>query len=166
MSRTDALELEYVKLWQQCQINPSAVNDVKFYADKIQQHQAIYESVSDITGVPWYVIAVIHGLESTFNFKTHLHNGDPLTARTVGEPAGRPEQGNPPFTWNESAIDALIYDRATGVKFWTLANTLKFLEGYNGWGYRIGKGRNTTPPCRSPYIYSHTNHYIKGKYTA
>ncbi|WP_234419880.1 peptidoglycan-binding protein [Nodularia spumigena] len=41
-----------------------------------------------------------------------------------------------------------------------------FLERYNGWGYRTGKGRKTTPPNRSAYIYSGTFHYDKGKYVA
>ena len=35
------------------------------------------------------------------------------------------------------------------------------LEGYNGWGYRDVK-----PPISTPYLWSFSNHYAKGKYVA
>ena len=45
----------------------------------------------------WFVIAAIHGLEASFNFRAHFHNGDfPLTARTRQVPAGRPAVWLPP----------------------------------------------------------------------
>ena len=66
-----------------------------------------YDQVANATGVPWYVIGIIHEMEGGLNFTTHLHNGDPLTRRTVQVPAGRPPTGMPPFQWEESAIDAL-----------------------------------------------------------
>ena len=47
-----------------------------------------YEPVSAATGVPWYFIAAVHLRESTFKI-AHLHNNDPLTARTVHVPAFR-----------------------------------------------------------------------------
>jgi Putative peptidoglycan binding domain len=103
-------------------------------------------------------------MEASFDFNCHLHNGDPLSERTIEGPAGRPEKGNPPFTWEESAIDALKYDGALEIRNWSLPTIFFFLEKYNGWGYREGKGRATTPPCRSAYIYSGSNHYEKGKY--
>ncbi|MBD1809687.1 peptidoglycan-binding protein [Microcoleus sp. FACHB-SPT15] len=43
---------------------------------------------------------------------------------------------------------------------------LWYCERYNGWGFQTGAGRNTTPPRRSPYLWSKTNHWIKGKYTS
>ena len=57
--------------------------------------------------MPWYVVGLIHTMESSGNFAAHLHNGDPLSARTTHVPAGRPKAGAPPFTWEESATDAL-----------------------------------------------------------
>jgi hypothetical protein len=33
-------------------------------------------------------------------------------------------------------------------------------------GYRTGAGQATTPPRRSPYLWSMTNHYIRGKYVS
>lgn len=126
------------------------------------KNRARYEAVAKETGFHWCVVAVIHSLESNQNFTTHLHNGDPLTARTVQVPAGRPIKGEPPFTWQESAIDALKgYSAPEG-----LEDTLEFLERYNGLGYRYGAGMNTTPPKTSPYLWSGTDQYIKGKYVA
>src|SRR5262249_52736757 len=63
--------------------------------------RARYESVSHALNLPWYLAGIIHGVETGFDFRTHLHNGDPLTARTVHVPSGRPLEGNPPFSWEE-----------------------------------------------------------------
>ena len=92
--------------------------------------------------------------------KCHLHNGDPLTARTVHVPKGRPENGSPPFTWEESAADALDYDKLTNNSNWTVAGIAYAIEGYNGWGYR-----NYHSDVKSPYLWSFSNLYIQGKYT-
>jgi lysozyme family protein len=120
-----------------------------------------YEAVAEATLVPWYVIAVIHQMESNCNFGTHLHNGDPLTARTTRVPKGRPVTGNPPFTWEFSAIDALGFDK---IDCSSLGAILDSLEKYNGLGYRNGAGKGTTPPETSPYLWSFTDQYLKGKY--
>jgi lysozyme family protein len=161
---TDELRKEYRTLYASAQIRASRVETMKWYTNKIQRAQARYEAVSGQTGVPWWVIAVIHMMESSGNFGTHLHNGDSLNARTVHVPAGRPKNGHPPFSWEESACDALGYDGATGIKEWNLETTLWFLEAYNGWGYRTGAGRATVPPERSAYLWSYTDHYIRGRY--
>ena len=114
-----------------------------------------YAEVEKRTGVPDVVIAAIHGLESGGDFNTHLHNGDPLTERTTHVPRGRPKDGEPPFNWVDSACDALT----TRWVDWSIPGMLYFLERYNGWGYRQ-HGIN------SPYIWSGTNQYTKGKYVS
>lgn len=159
------LKDEYLQLWDTCQIKAEKVDSVNVACASILANKTRYESVSKVTRVPWQVIAVIHRLEGGGNFKTHLHNGDPLNARTVHVPSGRPKSGNPPFTWEESAIDALTGDDRFKGKQWGIAETLHFLEGYNGWGYRTGAGQATIPPRRSSYLWSFTNHYQSGKYT-
>jgi lysozyme family protein len=164
MELTEDLKNEYLDHWTNYTINSTFVSALKHCADEIEKHRTIYEEVSKETGVPWYVIAVIHSMEASFNFGKHLHNGNPLTARTVDVPKGRPKKGTPPFTWQESAIDALSYDGATSIETWNIPIMFWFLEGFNGWGYRTGEGRNTTPNFRSPYIYSGTTYYEKGKY--
>jgi lysozyme family protein len=166
MELTKVLQKEYEDSWQDCQYDESYVSDIRQAAEQMLLNKSRYQKVSGITGVPWYVIAVIHSMESDCDFKTHLHNGDPLSHRTFHEPKGRPTRGTPPFSWEDSAVDSLEFDRALGIKFWNLETLFWFLEGFNGWGYREGEGRNTIPPCRSPYIYSGTTYYKSGKYIA
>src|SRR5690606_7467709 len=91
-----------------------------------------YKAVEAASGVPWHFIAVVHNMESSQRFDRHLHNGDPLTARTVQVPKGRPQTGNPPFTWEASATDALAFEGLGAGTDWSLAGTLYRLEAYNG----------------------------------
>jgi lysozyme family protein len=105
------------------------------------------------------VISVLHNLEASGDFSRHLHNGDPLTARTVHVPAGRPRSGQPPFSWQESAVDALEYDGLTSVTDWSIEHLAYLFEGFNGWGYRLYH-----PHVKSPYLWSFSNHYTRGKY--
>jgi hypothetical protein len=97
-------------------------------------------------------------MECNFSFKHHLHNGDPLTGYTVHVPANRPKVGHaPPFTFEESAVDAIKLMKYDQVTNWSLSFILLKLEGYNGFGYNR-KGIHT------PYLWSYSNHYTKGKY--
>lgn len=109
--------------------------------------------------IPWYFIACVHYLECSFSFRKHLHNGDPLTGYTVQVPAGRPKVGHaPPFTFEESAVDALKLMGFDKVRSWILPFILRKLEAYNGFGYFKYHKMN------SPYLWSFSNHYTKGKY--
>jgi len=150
---------EYRALWDGMTINKGHAVAVLATARKIAKHREDYESVSRETGVPWYVVGIIHAMECTdFPAMTqHLHNGDPLTARTKLNPSGRPKAGNPPFTWVESAIDALRYDKLDKVTDWSIEQMCWTLEFYNGPGY----ARRGTP---SPYLWSFTNQYDRGKF--
>jgi len=118
-----------------------------------------YKIVEAATKVPWYVIALIHGMEADFAFNCHLHNGDPLSARTIHVPRGRPAEGEPPFKWETSAADALSYDSFLSWSDWSIAGICYKLEGYNGWGYRAHH-------INSPYLWSFSNNYERGKYTS
>ena len=157
---TTKLSNEYQELFASAVVNPAKQAAVKVMQDKITANRLRYEQVEQATKVPWFVVATIHSLEGSLNFKTHLHNGDPLTARTVHVPKGRP-LGKPPFTWEESAIDALQFDGLTTVTKWTLPMILFKLEGFNGFGYRTRH-----PEVLTPYLWSFTNHYQKGKFVA
>lgn len=134
------------------------LNAVESVAKKALSFKDRYNTVASQTGVPWGVIACIHYREANFNFFTHLHNGDPLSARTVHVPKGRPVSGTPPFKWEFSAIDALRYDGLDKVTDWSLNSTLYQLEKYNGFGYREYHNMN------SPYLWAGTNWYTQGKY--
>ena len=156
---TPTLRYEYEDLFRTCQIKPTCAAEVERTVNRIASGQARYDVVSAATGVPWHFIGIIHSLECDSSFKLHLHNGDPLTARTVNVPKGRPKTGQPPFAWEDSAKDSLDYEGFSDQKDWSLAAMLYRFEAYNGWGYR-GKGVN------SPYLWSFSQHYSKGKYVS
>ncbi|MBP6823766.1 MAG: hypothetical protein KA368_19605 [Acidobacteria bacterium] len=158
---TPKLKKEYEDLFATCVIKPEKQSSVVKLVGRIAANQTRYETVEKLTGVPWYVIATIHSLEGSLNFNTHLHNGDPLTAKTTHVPKNRPPVGSPPFTWEESATDALTFDNLAAVKTWNLATILFKLEGFNGFGYRTKH-----PTVLTPYLWSFSNHYIKGKFVA
>lgn len=158
MPQLDAkLRKEYEGLYKSMKVNPGREAAVKKIADAIKASQTRYEAVATSTKVPWQVIAVIHNMEASLSFTKHLHNGDPLTARTVQVPKGRPLTGQPPFSWEVSAEDALAYDKLTNWTDWSIAGTLYKLEGFNGFGSR-NRGINT------PYLWSFCQHYTKGKF--
>ncbi len=148
-------------------IKPEKMAEVEAAAKRISQNKPRYEAVSLTlaTGMPWWFVAIVHFMEGGGKFTRHLHNGDPLTARTVNVPKGRPVLGKAPFSWEESAIDAINYMENRN-KFWKaskgkwdLESCLLKFEAYNGMGYRT-KGIN------SPYLYSYTQFYTVGKYAA
>lgn len=148
----------YSKLWNSIQIRDSWQDRAKRAAHLVLQGKERYKDVSHSSHVPWQLIGVIHLLEGDCSFRTHLHNGDPLSGRTRHVPKGRPVHGEPPFQWEVSAIDALSYD---GIKppLETIDEQFYALERFNGLGYRK-KGIN------SPYLWSGSNHYLRGKYIA
>ena len=156
---TQDLRNGYDTLFANCTVLPGRAGNVAQFIGTLMNGAAMYQNVAAATGVPWYVIGLIHGLESNFNFSTHLHNGDPLSARTVHVPRGRPPSGSPPFTWQESAADALDFDHLSGWPDWSVAGICYKLEGFNGFGYR-SHGVN------SPYLWSFSNNYTRGKYTS
>jgi lysozyme family protein len=161
VSFTPGLRKEYEALFNSCSILPDKLTEVAAVIEKLRENRQRYEKVGDQLGIPWYFIAVIHNMEAGLNFARHLHNGDPLTARTVHVPAGRPKKGTPPFTWEESAVDALSLRGLGAVTDWSLAGTLYQIEGYNGWGYRLYHTH-----VHSPYLWSYSNLYTSGKYVA
>ena len=158
---TESLKQEYRGLFDTCVIKRNRKPEVDTIVEKIVKNQKRYETVAEPLKIPWYFVAVIHSMESSMNFKTHLHNGDSLKKRTVHVPAGRPKSGSPPFTWEESAKDALKYKKLDKWDDWSISGILYKLEEYNGWGYR-----KYHPDVLTPYLWSFSNHYTKGKYVS
>jgi lysozyme family protein len=156
---TTKLRGEYQLLYESCAIRPERLPAVDALARKIRANRARYEAVGGPLGIPWYAVGLIHAMEASLNFGAHLHNGDPLSARTVHVPAGRPKTGTPPFTWEQSAADALATQGFGSWKDWSVPGILFKLEGYNGFGYR-----QFHPDVLSPYLWSFSNHYTRGKY--
>jgi lysozyme family protein len=153
------LRQQYEQLFESCVVAPAHRAAVAATDAQLKSHQPRYQSVGGPLGIPWYVVGVIHAMETGIDFTRHLHNGDPLTARTVHVPAGRPPTGEPPFTWEESATDALTYQGFAAWHDWSVPGILYKLEAYNGFGYR------QHPECGfTPYLWSFSNHYTRGKY--
>lgn len=155
---------KFADLWSTCTL----IQDGPLYADSFTaaafaiNNKDRYLSVGQPIGVPWWFVGAIHrresdGFESGYCWRTHLANGNPLTARTVDVPRGRPIKGNPPFTWEEAATDALVYEGFGEIEDWSVESALFHWEAYNGWGY-FNRGKP------SPYVWSGTNHYERGKY--
>jgi len=147
----------YDSLFASCRVRPQHLDTVAWYVRKLREGERRYRSVGDALNIPWEFIGIIHGLECSFRFDQHLHNGDPLTRRTVRVPAGHPRQGTPPFTWEESAKDALKFKSYHLQSDWSAAAMLYRFENYNGWGYFY---RN----MHSPYLWSFSQHYTRGKF--
>ena len=158
---SSALAAEYRRLYKSCEIESEHFDEVDSIVSEILAHRSRYEAVAEIVGIPWYMAAAIHSMESGLDFSRHLHNGDSLQFRTIHTPAGRPKRGEPPFSWEESAIDALKLRGLQRVRNWTLSRILYELEGYNGWGYRLYHQHVLTP-----YLWSGSQCYHSGKYIA
>lgn len=129
-------------------------------ADQLVGARARYKAVEARTGVPWFIVAVIHQRESSGSFAGVLHNGEKIIG--TGKLTKLVPKGRGPFTsWEEAAVDALIncHPYAARNMDWSPGGALALLEQYNGLGY-FNKG------IPSPYIWAGTNQYTKGKYVA
>lgn len=155
---TPALKAEYESLFAAADLRSAHLGEVDQAVTRILGSVDRYQTVERQTGVPWFVVAVIHIREASGRFDRHLHNGDPLSDRTYHVPAGRPP-GDPPFTWEESAIDALHYDGLDRWRDWSIGGICYALERFNGFGYRM-HGVN------SPYLWGYTTAYSQGLYVA
>jgi lysozyme family protein len=118
------LRQEYQQRFDAAKVFPARQEVVAQSVRKILGNRARYERITKSMTMPWYFLAIIHGMEADFRFDSHLHNGDPLTGRTVRVPAGRPTRGAPPFTWEESAMDAITVNRYDKWNDWSIAGML------------------------------------------
>ena len=155
------LKPDYKALWESMVIDAKRLPAIQLAAQHIKTYESRYQSVGTSTcptiPIPWYFIGLIHHMESGQDFNCHLYNGDPLTARTVHYPPGKPTKGNPPFTWEFSAQAALTDEGYGSPKIWEIDDVLSRLESYNGRGY-------WSHDIYSPYLWSGSNHYTKGKF--
>lgn len=159
---------EYTHLLANSVILPQWEAEAKRVAQCIVDARATLTEVEQHTGVPWWFVGVIQGMEAgchggKLDLTKHLHNGDSLNAKTHNVPAGRPH-GIPPFTFLQSAIDAIQFDGLDKVE-WSAGSVVEracfFLEGYNGWGVRWFHSDTLTA-----YLWSGTNQYKRGKYVS
>jgi lysozyme family protein len=147
---------DWAYLWSTCEVDSNRISEVSKICQKIIVNKAKYEAVESHTKVPWYLVAALHYREASLNFNTCLHNGDLLPGPTHHVPKGR----GPFKSWEEAAIDALIFDNLHKMNFSDIPQCLKVAEHFNGIGYR-NKGE------LSPYVWAATNHSDEtGKYVA
>lgn len=145
----------YATQWDHMQINPNKVAEFKSIAQRLVASKERYQAVEKKTGVPWYMIALIHERESSQSWKASLAQGDPWNKVSIHVPRGR----GPFNSWEEAAIDALHIDKLDQVKDWRLEKILYYLELYNGWGYNA----HSVP---SAYVWAGSSVYTRGKYIA
>lgn len=154
--------------WKNCHISAAQGPVFKKVADVLNANRKRYENVSKTLAsagynIPWYFIAVAHYREAGFDksgqprWDTYLGNGQSLSRKTTIVPKGR----GPFATWEEGAVDALVYAPPYAAKNtdWSIGGVLTKLEEYNGLGY-FSKG------LPSPYIWARTDQYSSGKYIA
>lgn len=137
-------------------------HDISNFKEIYESNEAIYKEIARRTGIPSELIAAIHYRESGCNFSTYLHNGDPL-----GKPTTHVPEGIYFDNFVDAAVDALWgkvylrerYELTSDSN--DMAAMMAFAEAYNGLGYY-----NYHDDTLSPYVYSGTNVYKKGKYVS
>jgi lysozyme family protein len=158
---SDGWSEAYMDLWNTMSVSPEWAKKADAITKKIVANESRYASGVAGTSVPWWFLAIFHAMECSLRFDEHPHNGDPLQARTLRVPKDRPPTGSPPFTWEESARDAILYEKLDRVDDWSLPSALYHLHRFNGINNEYKKRGIPTP-----YLWSGTQHYRKGKYVA
>ena len=142
-------------------LSESQIRNVEQFQAHWEQNKARYEFVASQTDVPAKLIAALHWRESSGNFGTYLHQGDPL-----GRPAVHWPNNIPVFhKWEDAAIHALKMKKYNQQEIGLHQDTTNFsqiatyAEAYNGLGY---SNKNK----QSPYVYAGASPYISGKYVS
>ena len=149
----------YGDLYERAEITDNSTRMAPLMAacDRIEENKERYQTIEKVTNVPWDLVASLHCRESSLNFTRYLGNGDPLAQVTTHVPVGR----GPFPSWELGAADALHLRNLTGLVDWTLPLILKRAEAWNGLGYQ-----KYHPDVPTPYLWSFTSIYSKGKYAA
>lgn len=152
------LIIENETRWQKCQISPTRIKEVNEVAARLVAPTAkiAYQQIEQDTGVPWFIIAVIHEREASQNWNANLAQGDPWNRPSRHVPKGR----GPFKSFREAANDALknCAPKAAEWKDWSAGGSLTILEEYNGLGYEEYHAE------ASPYNWGATTEEEWGKY--
>lgn len=156
-----SLRKDYEILWKTMIVSQN--KKLEIIVDRIISQKGQYESVEMASGVPWYMVACIHYMESSLDFKRQIYNGQRWNRETTLIPKGK----GPWDSWHDSSVDAMKELNADMIKIfgnlflWDAATICYAFEKHNGWGYRKYHRH-----VKSPYLWSYSNHYTKGKYVA
>lgn len=157
-------ETRQARLWETAELRPEWMGRIDKVLSRSQLNRSRYQAITDMRkgGVPWLVVAGLHERESSQSFSKHLHEGSPLTGRTRYVPKGRIPGVAPPYTFEQSAEDALYVLKHLDRTDWAnVESALQTIEAYNGLGYQ-----RFHPDVLSPYLWSGSKHYARGKYVA
>lgn len=158
---------EYRYLWSVAELSGAMGKEAIRYARFLHENSARFQRVADtFPGVPWHLFGVISVLEMGLNFNGTILNGDDWSRKTVHFPPGL----GPWNSYEEAAEWGFIHE-CNGWNFnWSTmrwgdpGEYFYFLESWNGHNARTEPQYSlTTPPGASPYIYSGTQFYSKGK---
>ena len=141
----------YQSLWDHMKIRESKKGYIAVALQRILNYEQMYREAEKLTGVDWRITGILHYMESGCDIRKQILNGEYITRKTKKVPKGY----GPWDSFSESCVDA--YKRHPFVKGMTIAEILYRMERFNGLGY-IKRGIN------SPYLWSYSNHYTKGKY--
>ena len=138
IQKTELTPLE--KLWNAATIAKEAAGRAQTQVDGILLHRDKYEQVEKNTGVPWFLVGVIHWLVSGQSFQLTLNS------RALA-PSGN-------FDWVKSASDLFIARGWNSIarNKWTVHRTLDLIERFTSLTFRDA-GEN------SPLLWGGTGHY-------
>jgi len=145
--------------WSKAHIHAEWQKTIDATADRltIPANKARFQAVEKNEGVKWFAVAIIKEREAGADpaFKKSIAQGDDWNSISRDVPRGR----GPFVSWEAAAHDALVDCAPYAARWqdWSIGGLLTILEKYNGVGY-------SSRGLPSPYIWSATDQYVKGKY--
>src|SRR5215472_2333281 len=119
------VDVEYLKRenawrWQAMSVRPDSKLDE--VAARLVSRRPTYRAIEARTGVPWFVVAVIHEREAGGVMSANIAQGDPWNRVRVHVPAGR----GPFNSFEDAAYDALVNcaPHASRWTDWSIGGTL------------------------------------------
>jgi lysozyme family protein len=146
---------DYENNFWQAKLRLDAMATIDRVVDRLVGAKDKFELVAQQTHTPWYVVAVLLEREAAGSFSAYLGNGDPWNQATIHIPAGR----GPFSSWEAGAVDAINFYQLDNTNNMSLGDLLQRMERFDGFGYRAHG-------IFSPFLWSYTDLYTKGKYVS